>query len=85
MFRVILRSLVLAVSLAAGISPLCADQAPVAANVAAKQYQVEYRHPTHTNNEWRVGLAWTTNYDYAKSVFDRLAEHYDVRLYERTR
>jgi len=55
--------------------------------VAIKEYQVEYRHPTETDNKWRVSVGWTTNYKYAKGVYDYLVKlkKYEVRMYERTR
>ena len=57
------------------------------AALAATEYQVEYRHPTETNNEWRVSVSWTTDYTYAKGTYDYLVglQTYDVRLYKRTR
>jgi hypothetical protein len=67
------------------------DNAPIAAGpqaaLAATEYQVEYRHPTETNNEWRVSVAWTTDYTYAKGTYDYLVglQTYDVRFYQRTR
>ena len=51
----------------------------------AAEYQVEFRHPTETNNEWRVSVLWTTDYTYAKACYDYLVglKKYDVRMYKR--
>lgn len=68
---------------AAAIAP----PARVAAAATVVQYQVEYRHPTATANQWRVAAAWTTDYVYARGVYDRMVSYrdYDVRLYKRNR
>lgn len=56
-----------------------------AAAVAVVEYQVEYRHRTATAGQWRVAVAWTSNYTNARGVYDRMVSYrdYDVRLYKR--
>ena len=64
-----------------------APPARVAAAATVVQYQVEYRHPTETANQWRVAVAWSSDYTYARGVYDRMVGYrtYDVRLYKRNR
>ena len=64
-----------------------APRAQVAAAATITQYQVEYRHPTETANQWRVAAAWTSDYTYALGVYDRMVSYrtYDVRFYKRNR
>ena len=67
--------------------PIARIQAPVASTVAQQHFQVQFRHPQETNNEWRVAVSWTTNYTYARGVYDDLVakQIYDVRLYKQLR
>ena len=54
---------------------------------AVVEYQVEYRHATETDNQWRVSVSWTKNFTYAKGNYDYLVglNKYDVRMYKRTK
>jgi hypothetical protein len=72
---------------AAAVAPPAAQPARVAAAATIVQYQVEYRHAAETANQWRVAVAWNSDYTYARGVYDRMVGYqtYDVRLYKRNR